>query len=653
MRNPRTRTFAPRAEALEGRALLATLSVLDFGAVPGDALDDAAAINAALAAAAPGDTVSVPAGEFRLGATLAMGTDRVTLAGDGPNSVLRLMPDTYASGISIPAAYLDGYDLADRVAGITVRDLTLDGNRNGFQVDPGAGDYFGVFVRQAEGLTLSGLAIRNWVSDGITVGNGVRPTDGLVIENSLIEGVHRNAIHLGFATNATIRGNTILDTPSQWWGPSAGSGIDIEVEGFDIFGPDPHTPYVRAVVIEDNFIARTDTRTAGAGIAVQPAYGPIRDVTIRGNYISGHQRSVETTGGLDIYGAAAGVERLTIAGNWMTVPSSFHVAGWPITLDGVSGAEVSGNTFNDPSGGNFLGPAVVVAHSEDVGVTGNAMYSAAGWGTLFAYVYGESTRVAVVGNTYQAGTYFPGVLADDTTTDVTVAGNVNVAGTLAWDHTPPTVTVADPGTIAGASTFIPVTVTDAQSPVARVLYDVDGLPAGHQDAGGGPWGFTFDPSAYAPGDHVVSAVAIDAAANASPAARADVTVGAPAAITPAITTVSLEAWTLTIAGRAGRSVVSVYLSPSDPSVLIVMADGVAHEFAASSVYGLKFEADGGDSFVNRTNLSTQADLYGEGNAFVMGDGVTMVMDYARTAVVTSGSGRWVVRWDLGFLIMYR
>ena len=56
---------------------------------------------------------------------------------------------------------------------------------------------------------------------------------------------------------------------------------------------------MRRVVIEDNVIDRDYTRTAGAGIAVQPAYGPISDVVIRRNLITGHQRSVETSGYLD------------------------------------------------------------------------------------------------------------------------------------------------------------------------------------------------------------------------------------------------------------------------------------------------------------------------------------------------------------------
>ena len=150
-----------------------------------------------------------------------------------------------------------------------------------------------------------------------------------------------------------------LDTPSQWWGPSAASGIDIEVEGYDIFGPAPHQPFVRDVLIEDNYIVRTETRTAGTGDRLQPAYGPISDVVIRGNYISGHQSGVETTGALDIYGESAGVERLTIEGDWITVEAvSMSRAGrslWTVS----PGRTSVGTRSTTPPTGKLLGGLVV------------------------------------------------------------------------------------------------------------------------------------------------------------------------------------------------------------------------------------------------------------------------------------------------------
>jgi hypothetical protein len=51
-------------EILENRVLFSVFQVTDFGAVPGDGRDDAAAIQAAIDAAKPGDTVQFPAGAF-------------------------------------------------------------------------------------------------------------------------------------------------------------------------------------------------------------------------------------------------------------------------------------------------------------------------------------------------------------------------------------------------------------------------------------------------------------------------------------------------------------------------------------------------------------------------------------------------------------
>ena len=97
--NSSRRKFLPNIEKFEKRALMATLSILDFGAIAGDLSDDAPAINSAIVAAQADDTVLVPAGEYRLGSTIEIGKDRITLTGEGPQSILKLMDETYTSGI--------------------------------------------------------------------------------------------------------------------------------------------------------------------------------------------------------------------------------------------------------------------------------------------------------------------------------------------------------------------------------------------------------------------------------------------------------------------------------------------------------------------------------------------------------------------------
>ena len=63
-------------ESLEHRRLMAVISVTDFGATPNNGGEDGPAIQRAINASAPGDTVSFPAGTYNVGGTLTFRADR-------------------------------------------------------------------------------------------------------------------------------------------------------------------------------------------------------------------------------------------------------------------------------------------------------------------------------------------------------------------------------------------------------------------------------------------------------------------------------------------------------------------------------------------------------------------------------------------------
>ena len=71
-------------------------------------------------------------------------------------------------------------------------------------------------------------------------------------------------------------------------------------------------------------------------------------------------------------------------------------------------------------------------------------------------------------------------------------------------------------------TPIAVNASDVGSGIARVYFFVDGVPEGFSDTG--PYVFTFDPSLYTAGPHVLEALAIDRFANPSTASRVSVRV---------------------------------------------------------------------------------------------------------------------------------
>src|SRR5207248_687341 len=75
----------------------ATLDITSFGAIANDTGDDVTAINNAIAAAAAGDTVFIPAGVFRISTTVNAKSN-ITLAGvDRDTSIVR-----FTGGKAVP-----------------------------------------------------------------------------------------------------------------------------------------------------------------------------------------------------------------------------------------------------------------------------------------------------------------------------------------------------------------------------------------------------------------------------------------------------------------------------------------------------------------------------------------------------------------------
>jgi hypothetical protein len=511
--------FGPPTAPSAAPTAASRVSVKDFGARGDGITDDAPAIQAALdSVPAGGGTVLVPAGDYRLGRTLVISHDRTTFTGEGPTSILRLRDGVQQTGIILPRAYGGNLDPTLIVHDVTISRLTLDGNHNPVVV-PGSGqpDYFGVFVRQATRVMLSGLVVRHWASDGISISHGGDPVDQITIENCLITGVRRNGIHIGFATNATIRGNHISDVPSQYWGPAAANGIDVEVEGWNSArtypgkaGTFPH-PYVVGLTIEDNIIERDQSPTSGDGIALQPAYGPISGLTIRNNLIRAYQCALETTGGTASYdgGATRNVDHVTFAGNWVST-SRQSTTGHMVRLDGGEDLRVTDNVLHDENRDPI---GVHIRDGLRVTVSGNTLVFAINGVT----VTGASDTITLANNRHLPGSYNPGGASwldrGSQVTNFTESGDAQLPGG-SNDTAPPVVSfgLAD-GTVLSSPTRIPVNATDTGSGVARVYFFVDGVPQGFSDTA--PCSFAFDPGRYPAGSHELAARAVDRLANPS------------------------------------------------------------------------------------------------------------------------------------------
>ena len=217
-------------------AFAATLKVTDYGAVPNDAGDDRAAIDAAITAAASGDTVYFPSGTYCVSRSV-VGKSGIRLEGT-TGSVLQYVGTTADCFLSLHS-----------VSDVTVAGLTLDGENSG-KVSQG------ISAGNASKIVLRNLTIQNlgktdgWGPHGILFdpavtdssitnnkitniatssawGAGIRLSNGSsrnIIESNAISNTGRGGILCNDAcTDLVVRANTITG--------SGGVGLGIELWG--------------------------------------------------------------------------------------------------------------------------------------------------------------------------------------------------------------------------------------------------------------------------------------------------------------------------------------------------------------------------------------------------------------------------------------
>jgi len=176
-----------------------TLDIREFGAAVDGETDDTGAVRDAIAAADPGDIVFFPKGE-----TVVSGEDReysdairldgdsvpenLTLAGEGRESVIRMAGDQPRYHELFRLEVNSGYE------GLRIRDLRLDGNKEGQSQKPGSGGH-GIKSDNANSADVPvDILIRNvWLQDfnmsGISVLHG-----GIVIDRCTARGCVKHGI---------------------------------------------------------------------------------------------------------------------------------------------------------------------------------------------------------------------------------------------------------------------------------------------------------------------------------------------------------------------------------------------------------------------------------------------------------------------------
>ena len=295
-----------------------TIDAADFGATAGDGADDAAAIQRALDAAAPGDVVRLGGGTFDLagrlqmksGVTLAgLGRDETRLARAGDARVSAMIDLTGTAGVTLidfalDAANRPGVDNAivgyagpvsggHRIERLAVRNLVAPAGRAG----PDVFAYHGVFldghahsvVRQSVFENIGagahwGAAVRINGSEvgGDRNGDGVvdsRDSDGghALVENNVVRNTGRGGILLDGAPDSVVRGNTVSGSGlyAAFMADDAdavGLGIEVYGGGSEDAGADARSAArgrADRTVVENNRVDHWLSLDSGSRVAVR------------------------------------------------------------------------------------------------------------------------------------------------------------------------------------------------------------------------------------------------------------------------------------------------------------------------------------------------------------------------------------------------
>jgi parallel beta-helix repeat protein len=241
------------------------IEVSSFGAVPNDGVNDATAINNAIASAGAGDTVHFSTGTYDLAAEVITKSN-LTLQGSGSTTILRRTGTATTPLLGV-----------ENVSNVELTAFVLDGNNSTRAQN-------GIYAATANNINLHDLTVRN-----LAIKTGFGP-HGILFANDV--------------TNSFVQNNTFsnIGTQSVW-----GAGVRVAWRSNNV-----------------QVTGNTVTNTGRGGILCDDNS---TDLVIRNNTVTGSGQNNGTGLGIEIFGGCdrAIVENNNID-HWLSVDSSNNLA---------------------------------------------------------------------------------------------------------------------------------------------------------------------------------------------------------------------------------------------------------------------------------------------------------------------------------------